>query len=347
MLNRIVVSILVIVIALFASKFQKLFSVSLLRSNVQQVPSVNMSTTSARSLFDTSKPKTPVYFFSHGGPSFMYEDDPYGDTGAYKTVSKVGKFIKKQMKPNFIIVVSAHWEGNGQIEVSVPQDVFGEDSENELIYDFYGFPQHMYKEQFHSKGNVALSKDIKTSLKEHGLKAQLTPRGLDHGVWVPFKVAFSTNKEQGEYWDVEVPLVQVSLQHTNDFTIHRQLGQALEKYRELGGLVICSGMSVHNLRDLGLAASQGRALPYVTPFNKLLTSVVSKTGDERFQGLENLKIEHKQLLFKAHPTLEHFMPVVVASGAAEDEQAKELYNSASLSLGWGVYQFGEYKTSNI
>jgi aromatic ring-opening dioxygenase catalytic subunit (LigB family) len=299
---------------------------------------------SIASLFDTTKPKTPVYFVSHGGPTFMYPDDSFGEPGAYRAVSKVGKFIKNQIKPNFIVVVSAHWEGLNKIEVSVPKDTFGDNLENELIYDFYGFPSHMYKEQFHSKGNVALSKDIKSTLKEHGLNAQLTPRGLDHGVWVPFKVAFSTNKADDEhYWDLDMPLVQVSLQNTADFDTHRKLGQALNKYRELGGVVICSGMSVHNLRDLGAAMGSNKPMPYVTPFNKILSDIVTKTtGDERFKEFETLNSEHKQLYHKAHPTVEHFMPIVVAAGAADSEPAKELYNSAQLSLGWGIYQFGDY-----
>lgn len=352
------VSIIVIIVALFASKsfhhkvlagLSSLLGRSAINNSLNSTTSSILSdsmTSSSVNLFNSDKPKTPVYFFSHGGPTFMYPDDPFGEAGAYKAVSKVGKFIKKQLKPNFIIVVSAHWEGQGQIEIGVPKDTLGGDDENELIYDFYGFPSHMYKEQFHSRGSVSLAKDIKKSLQEEGLDAKLTPRGIDHGVWVPFKVAFSTNKASDEHWDIDVPLVQVSLLHSDDFKVHRKLGHALAKYRELGGVVICSGMSVHNLRDLGVAASTGRTMPYVTPFNKLLTDAVSKSGDDRFASLEDLKSDSKQLLYKAHPSLEHFMPIVVASGAAENEPAKEIYNSAMLSLGWGVYQFGDYVSND-
>ena len=44
------------------------------------------------------------------------------------------------------------------------------------------------------------------------------------------------------------------------------------------------------------------------------------------------------LLRQAHPTLEHFLPIVVAGGVASksDDNIKEVYNDSMLSLGWGV-----------
>lgn len=52
----------------------------------------------------------PTYFFSHGGPTFMYELDDFGNKGAWNAVKKIGNNIKKNWKPDYIVVVSAHWQ---------------------------------------------------------------------------------------------------------------------------------------------------------------------------------------------------------------------------------------------
>lgn len=295
---------------------------------------------SLASLLDSSKPKTPLYFFSHGGPTFMYEDT----AGAFKKTRALGKKILNEIKPNFILVVSAHWESNyaNSVEISLPskENQLGQ-LENTLIYDFYGFPSHMYQEQFHTKADVSLVKHIQQTLIEGGIDAKIAKgRGIDHGVWVPFKVAFSSHKPEENYYDLDIPLVQISLgSNSGDFEFHTKLGKILDQYRELNGLVITSGMSVHNLRDLGKAYQNGmRPLPYVPKFNKLLTSIVTQsTGDERLQKFNELKLDN--LLYLAHPTLEHFVPIVVAAGASHDLKGKELYNQDDGSLGWGIYQF--------
>lgn len=355
------------------------------RTNLVPTNTDSASTGSAvlSDLFVDNQPKTPVYFFSHGGPTFMYPKADFGgEPGAYRVVSNVGKFIKNKMKPKFIVVISAHWQSNSGnlIEVAVPRgssntnrgssDLFGSRSrhsnkssaktldpdENELIYDFYGFPDHMYKEEFHSRSNLGLAKDIVAEINksESQLEAALSVRGIDHGTWVPFKVAFSTNKAPDELWDLEVPLVQVSLSSSDDFNRHYELGKILSKYRNLGGLIVTSGMSVHNLRDLGLSMSQGgRPLPYVKKFNDIIREILTNdtNNGKKLEKLNELQENSslRKILFSAHPTLEHFMPLVVALGASEGIEAKdqylaqELYSSETLSLGWGIYQFGKYE----
>lgn len=304
----------------------------------------------------------PSFFFSHGGPTFMYENDK----GAFKTVKRLGKKIKNVWKPDYIVVVSAHWQltGSKAIEIAIPPARNGGDlEENALVYDFYGFPRHMYKEQFRTMNSRFVSGEIRDRLKKNGFHADLTKRGIDHGVWVPFKVAFSdynTLKPAPEGVDVgldlpETSLVQVSLTgNEKDFDTHYKLGEVLSYYRDnliwdpvrekyLKGMVIVSGMSVHNLRDLGRAMSYGKPMPYAATFNKLLTKTMVNTPD-LLDNLNKIKTENGSLLFQAHPTLEHFVPIVVGGGLLKDhpdQQIKEVFNSEELSLGWGIYQFGE------
>lgn len=329
-------------------------------------PAEEVAKETVKSVSTNPKP-FPTYFFSHGGPTFMYENDDFGNKGAWRTIKKLGQTIKNEWKPDYIIVVSAHWQltGSNLIEIAVPPAKISSDlEENPLIYDFYGFPDHMYKEELHTKNSRFVSEEIRQELKKNGFSAQLTKRGIDHGVWVPFKVAFSdkTNldKKALDLPALDLPetaLIQVSLTGLEkDFDTHFKLGKVLSHFREnliwdpvqerhLKGMVICSGMSVHNLRDIGLALRSGKkAMPYAAAFNGLLKTTLVNTPD-LLNKLNNIKSENGQLLAKAHPTLEHFVPLVVASGVInhnESEPIKELYNDEQLSLGWGIYQFGEY-----
>lgn len=308
----------------------------------------------------SSKFPYPAYFFSHGGPTFMYETDPMGDAGAWKTVKKLGNHIKNELKPDYILVVSAHWQSTGKnrVDIAVPDKPNGP---NKLIYDFYGFPDHMYKEKFVLNSSHSVAKLVQSQLQANGFESDLVKRGIDHGVWVPFKVAFLDYNTLGpqtvlksESPDLlDIPLLQVSLtSNDDDFQSHFKLGQVLSHFREnpvwdesqkreLRGLVVFSGMSVHNLRDLSSFRTPGLVKPYAKKFNALLRDTLVNDG-RLLEKLESLKFEHQQLLYQAHPTLEHFAPLVAASGIVSDKQEpiKELYNKEVASLGWGIYQFG-------
>lgn len=309
-----------------------------------------------------SNPKPfPSFFVSHGGPTFMYENDDFGNKGAHRYILKLGSQIKNKWKPDYIIVVSAHWQSSGKnlIEIASPAKTNGE---NKLIYDFYGFPNHMYKEEFHTNYDAFVGSKIQQELQASGFSSFISDRGLDHGVWVPLKVAFlnynTLNGNNPEPDLLDISLIQVSLTGDDrDFDANFKLGQVLSKFRDnliwdenrqkyLKGMVIFSGMSVHNLRDLGRSFSQpGVVMPYVKPFQNLLKKTMVNSP-ELLSDLKNLQSEHRALLYQAHPTLEHFLPIVAAGGLITQtkEPIKEVYNANTGSLGWGIYQFGnDYK----
>jgi 4,5-DOPA dioxygenase extradiol len=72
-----------------------------------------------------------------------------------------------------------------------------------LIYDFYGFPSHYYKVKYPNRGDRKLAEQVIALLREKGIKAQSVDRGLDHGIWVPFKVAFDPEENP-----LDIPIVQ-------------------------------------------------------------------------------------------------------------------------------------------
>lgn len=303
----------------------------------------------------------PMFFFSHGGPTFADKNDKYGSNlGAWNKTREVGKYIKNTLKPDFIICVSAHWQSDfpNKVEIAIPgpkENHFMESGttshritpdENTLIYDFYNFPAVHYRNQFHTLANRAIAKDIaKTFSESNFFEAETRERGIDHGCWVPLRVAFgNTQVEDTKQLDVECPVIQVSLAGTDDIEIHYKLGQVLNKYRDLNGCIILSGMSVHSLRDMGRAIQSGKpALDYVSPFNSLITKILTGPSTEVLSQLKQLpnKEGWRTLYRLSHPTNEHFLPMVVGAGAAKGDECKELYNAADLSLGWNIYRWGK------
>lgn len=289
----------------------------------------------------------PTYFISHGGPTMMYRDDMLTDNGAFDTLKKLGKEIKN-LKPDYLLVLSGHYQSDERDTIQISINKKDNSSyENKLIYDFYGFDKALYKEKFKSHGLAFLSALIYGQLKKNGINAKVVERGIDHGVWVPFKIMFGDS--------LDIPLIQVSLPYSENFDDSYKLGKALKYFRDtliwdpenktdLKGLIICSGTSVHNLRDLQRSFSYpGQVMPYIEPFHNLLEETFEKsTPLTLLQNFNNLKKDanFKQLLYQAHPTLDHFLPLIVGAGTNDGScDFETIYKNGSFSLGWACYKF--------
>lgn len=313
--------------------------------------------------FKKSDKSTPLFFLSHGGPTFADRSDPHGSNiGAWDKTREIGKYVKNNLKPDFIIVISAHWQTDSKtkIEITIPGP--GEknhlinnveshkirDDENSLVYDFYNFPQKFYDSQFHSISNKPIANDIVKTINESNIfTASTKERGIDHGAFVPLKVAFAEDVDvlDSKKLDIDVPFIQVSLAGSPDIEIHYKLGEILSKYRDYNGLLIFSGMSVHNLGEWR-SSKTNQAEEYGAPFNELLTKIL--TNKDKSKVLEELKDlpngQFKTIYEKSHPTNEHFLPAVVAAGASRGDDIKLLYGDVVRSLGWNIYRWG---TTNV
>lgn len=357
-ISTVLFTLLIVFMSIFY-KFYNNIGKPAIKEAVNQVKSITMPDYE-HFTFKKSEKTLPIFFFSHGGPTFADKNDKMGsELGAWNTTKSIGNYLKNVVKPDFLIVVSAHWQTDipDEINVSIPGK--GEawykqncesrkirPDENALIYDFYGFPRKFYESQFHTVSNKVIADDIVQTLKDSDwFQAKTQERGIDHGVFVPLKVALGDVDvlDSGKL-DVDFPIIQVSLAGTSNIEIHWRLGEALAKYRDLNGAIIFSGMSVHNLRDLGRAHAQNnKPLEYTEPFNNLLTKML--TNPKREDVLENLKQlprnpEYYKLYKGAHPTNEHLLPAIVAAGAARGDECKLLYSASSGSLGWNLYSWG-------
>ncbi|KAK3671502.1 hypothetical protein LTR78_008601 [Recurvomyces mirabilis] len=284
--------------------------------------SVAMGSTEAPS------PRTPVFFLSHGGPNVMFETEH----PAYSKLQQIGYAITHEVKPKAVVVLSAHWQGEPRIiEVNTAEGMG-------LIYDYYGFPPEYYEVKYPNRGSPELANKILGLLSQAGIKAEGVRRGLDHGVFAGFRCAFDPDTNP-----LDIPIVQVSLFDSEDPDQHYALGRALSSLRSEGVQIVCSGMSVHSLRDMRKAMmlsarSPGASLLYATTFDEALKVAVEKPVQERQKAMAELlkRPDARQ----AHPTFDHLLPVFVAAGAAGDDEGRQTWTMAEGSMAWGQFRFG-------
>jgi aromatic ring-opening dioxygenase catalytic subunit (LigB family) len=257
----------------------------------------------------------PSFFIPHGGGPCFFMDDPA------ETWAGMGAFLAAlpatlPQKPTAIIVVSGHWETRGF--------AFTGDERPSLIYDYSGFPPHTYELHYDVPGAPALAARAAGLLKDGGIAAAVVPeRGIDHGVFVPLKLAFP---------DADVPLVEMSVEIELDPVLHMAAGRALATLRSEGVLILGSGMSFHNMRGYG----DPRATEPSLLFDQWLTRSVEQPGTQRAEALEAWEAAPGGRY--AHPDAEHLLPLMVAAGASES-RGKRVFNELVMGTAISGYRF--------
>jgi 4,5-DOPA dioxygenase extradiol len=233
----------------------------------------------------------PAIFVSHGAPTL-----PLDDVAARGFLTGLGARIDAAFgRPSAILVASAHWE-TATPEVSAPPA-------NETIHDFRGFPAALYDLRYPAPPAPGVAAATSGLLRKAGIRATIDlERGLDHGAWVPLMHLFP---------DADVPVFQVSLPSRLDAGSAWAFGQALAPLAGEGVLVVGSGSLTHNLHEFRGAGRP--AEPYVTAFAAWVRDAVER-GD-RARLLRTL--DDAPQARRAHPTTEHFWPLLVAAGAAD------------------------------
>ncbi|MGE4481097.1 DODA-type extradiol aromatic ring-opening family dioxygenase [Acidocella sp.] len=258
----------------------------------------------------------PTLFISHGSPMTILEDTP-----ARRFLESLGGLFPR---PRAILSISAHWETEAPAVNDPPA--------NETIYDFYGFPQEMYHLTYPAPVAHGLAERVRGLLAAADLPCGTDKaRGLDHGTWVPLKLA---------YPDADIPVIQLSVQSQLGARHHVNLGAALKKLREEDVLVFGSGTFTHDLRRFrfGRAAIDAPETPDVTAFSTWMDEAI-------MAGDVNTLAEYRRLApyaVEEHPTEEHLLPLHVAMGAAGPGMRPEKLHS-SVEYGFmrmDAYAFG-------
>jgi 4,5-DOPA dioxygenase extradiol len=233
--------------------------------------------------------KSPVLYLSHGAP-------PLADD--HEWTSELAAVSAGLERPTAILIVSAHWEA-APLTLAATETV-------PLLYDFWGFPDRYYQVQYAAPGAPELAAQVRKLLQVPGTPVYDDPsRGLDHGAYVPLKEM---------YPDADIPVLQVSMP-TLDPAALFAIGRKLAPLRDQGVLIVGSGFTTHNLRAVNLAGSPGAPAPgWSVEFDDWARRALAA------QDVDSLiDFLHKAPAAGiAHPRTEHFAPLFVSLGAAEE-----------------------------
>jgi len=78
---------------------------------------------------------------------------------------------------------------------------------------------------------------------------------------------------------------------------------------------------------------------YASSFDEALKEAVASKPEERQKVMAEL-LNHIDAK-KAHPTLEHLLPMYVAAGAAGSDRGERRWTLPEGSLNWAQYRFGK------
>jgi aromatic ring-opening dioxygenase catalytic subunit (LigB family) len=263
-------------------------------------------------------PKLPTYFISHGGGPWPWL--PEMRKGMAKLEASLAAMQSElPEKPKAILMISGHWEQDDFAVMGLAHPP--------MVYDYGGFLDFTYKIKYSAPGAPAFAARVVALLKAAGLPTHLdTTQGYDHGTFAPMQIM---------YPNADMPLFQVSLKHKYDPAAHFSLGRALAPLRNEGVLIVGSGLSYHNMRGFG---PQGK-LPSAE-FDTWLKSALMSAPAKREEML--LTWENAPSARACHPQEDHFIPLLAAVGAAENEVATRVYYDQAVfgMITASSYRFG-------
>ncbi|GLY27276.1 class III extradiol ring-cleavage dioxygenase [Kineosporia sp. NBRC 101731] len=226
----------------------------------------------------------PSLFVSHGAPPTL--DDP-------AWLRDLFDWGQKMPKPRGIVIVSAHWE-------NAPLAISGSAEGTELYYDFGGFHPRYYTLKYRSPDATALAHQVAGTLADTTPLHQFVDRGLDHGAFIPMMAMYPA---------ADVPVIQLSMPSLDPSAL-LDLGVRLRSLREEGYLVIGSGFMTHSFavfRDPGLVG-------HTQAFDEWAVDAMAR-GD--VDSLVDYRTKAPGVRV-AHPTADHFVPLLLTLGAASD-----------------------------
>jgi 4,5-DOPA dioxygenase extradiol len=233
----------------------------------------------------------PAIFVAHGSP-LLLEDEIW--------VKELTAWSDALPTPRAILVLSAHWEAK-------PLTLGATSGTEPLLFDFGGFPDHHYRVKYAPPGAPGLA-DL--------VQALVTPvvgevwgqkhRGLDHGAYVPL-VAM--------YPNALIPVLQMSLPSLEPKELFA-LGRALAPLRDDNVLIMGSGFLTHNIFEGYFDAPRDVVKEaWASEFDHWCAEVLAKRDVDALLDYKR----RAPAVGRAHPSHEHFAPVITALGASIDK----------------------------
>jgi 4,5-DOPA dioxygenase extradiol len=241
--------------------------------------------------------KTPLLFVGHGNPMNAITDNIYT-----REWEKLGKSLNK---PKAIICISAHWLTSGSFITA--------NFHPETIYDFYGFPDELYRVKYPASGYPDLADEIHKNYPD--IRVDLS-RGLDHGAWTVLSKIFP---------DADIPVVQISIDVSappqKQFDLLYQLRDL--RYRNI--MFIGSGNIVHNL---GLAGVNRPPYDWAADFEQTAEKLIKSGNIKALIDYRNLGLAAELSI----PSDDHYRPMLNTMALKFDGETPVFFN-AGIDLG--------------
>jgi 4,5-DOPA dioxygenase extradiol len=257
----------------------------------------------------TTATALPSLFISHGAPPFALEP---GRAGAL--LQEAGR---KLPDIRAVLLVSPHWMTQGFHVMATERPG--------TIHDFGGFDRRLNEVIYPAPGHPALAAATARLLESHGHPVKRdAQRGFDHGAWVPLLHLLP---------QAEVPVFQLSMPYTLTPQGAFELGQMLQPLSGQGVLIVGSGSITHNLYEFTL--DERAEAPYAQEFIAWVGDKIMRRDNQALIAAAT-QAPHAG---RAHPTDEHYLPLLVALGAARQDARVQVLDGG---ITYGVIGMASY-----
>ena len=258
-------------------------------------------------------PRLPVLFVGHGSPMNAIEDNAY--SRSWKALGQEFGEGKKYPAPQLILCISAHWLTRGWYLTAMAKP--------KTIHDFGGFPQELFAQQYPAPGFPEAAREISVGVIQPGgvqpggaqpLGLDENDWGYDHGTWSVLKPMFPA---------ANIPVMQLSMDYNRPMAEHFAIGQQLQKLRDHGVLIVGSGNIVHNLRAMRPGTAPNQAYDWAVEFDKATANLIDSGSLAQLADFQKMG----QVAQMAHPSYEHYLPLLYAAGAVTPGDAVRSFNT--------------------
>lgn len=253
-------------------------------------------------------PQLPVLFVGHGSPLNIIQPNRF--RAGWRDWGQAFGAQGRWPRPALILCISAHWLTEGWWLTGAAQP--------RTIHDFGGFPQALYAIQYPAPGAPELARQLAAALRQPASGAPLGVDagdwGLDHGCWGVLQPMFP---------QADIPVLQLSMDYGRPPAEHLELGRQLRALRGRGVLIVASGNIVHNLRTMRRELPDDQAYDWAVAFD---AAVAERIAAGRLDELADFHQWGGEAARWAHPTWDHFLPLLYAAGAAEAGEAVQFFN---------------------
>ncbi len=257
--------------------------------------------------------KMPVLFIGHGSPENIILKNSFTE--------RLVRLGQELPRPKAILVFSAHWLTDGTYVTCAEKP--------RTIYDFYGFPEELYRLNYPSPGAPEEAKRITELVNKPTIKCDFS-WGLDHAAWAILKHI---------YPKADLPVIEMSLDYSpfngwNRPTLQYfyDLARQLKPLREKEILIIGSGNIVHNLRAVDMDHMDAQPYDWAIEFDERVKRDLMNRNHADLLDCQNMS----RATALSVPTLDHYLPMVFSIGTQDKDDNLEFlhegFQNRSVSM---------------